>query len=86
MFGVRLGFYDDALSARLVALYVRTTFRGVVVVPVSEREVKHASAATIRLSGARSVRGGATARAAWPRAAVPVAFSPAASSAASAPF
>jgi hypothetical protein len=87
MFGVRLGFYDDALSARLVALYVRTAFKGVVVVPVSEREVKHASAATIRLTGARSVRGGASARAAWPRAAVAVAFAPAAASdAASAPF
>jgi hypothetical protein len=77
MFGVRLGFYDDALSARLVALYVRPTFKGVVV-PVSEREVASASKATIRPSAARPVRGRSSPREAWPHAAVSVQFLPAA--------
>jgi hypothetical protein len=73
MFGVRLGFYDDALSARLVALYVRPTFKGVVV-PVSEREVANASKATIRPSAARPARGRSSPREAWPHAAVSVPF------------
>ncbi|MFI4889564.1 MAG: hypothetical protein ACHQIL_03440 [Steroidobacterales bacterium] len=71
MYGVRLGFYDDLLSARLVALYLRPTFKGVVV-PVSDREVTRASGASIRLDGSPAVRGRITPRAAWPRAAVPV--------------
>ncbi len=58
MFGVRLGFYGDALSARLVAQYVRSDFKGVTVVPVSEREVSRASAAAIRLSPSRDSRAG----------------------------
>ena len=77
MFGVRLGFYDDALSARLVALYVRPTFKGVVV-PVSEREVASASKATIRPSAARPARGRSGPWEAWPHAAVSVPFLPAA--------
>jgi hypothetical protein len=77
MFGVRLGFYDDALSARLVALYVRPTFKGVVV-PVSEREVASASKATIRPSASRPARGRVTQRDTWPHAAVSVPFAPAA--------
>jgi len=76
MFGVRLGFYDDALSARLVALYVRPTFKGVVV-PVSEREVASASKASIRPSGARPARGRISQREAWPHAAVSVPYLPA---------
>jgi hypothetical protein len=75
MFGVRLGFYDDALSARLVALYVRPAFKGVVV-PVSEREVSMASRATIRPSAARPARGRISPRDAWPHAAVSVPFAP----------
>jgi hypothetical protein len=75
MYGVRLGFYDDALSARLVALYVRPTFKGVVV-PVSEREVASASKATIRPSAARPARGRTSPREAWPHAAVSVPFLP----------
>jgi hypothetical protein len=75
MFGVRLGFYDDALSARLVALYVRPAFKGVVV-PVSEREVSMASRATIQPSAARPVRGRTSPREAWPHAAVSVPFAP----------
>ncbi len=76
MFGVRLGFYADALSARLVAQYVRSEFRGVAVVPVSEREVNRASSAAIRLSASRSVRGASGTRVRWPQSAVTVAFSP----------
>jgi hypothetical protein len=77
MYGVRLGFYDDALSARLVALYVRPTFKGVVV-PVSDREVAGASRASIRPSAARPIRGRTSPRDAWPRSAVNVVFAPAA--------
>jgi hypothetical protein len=73
MYGVRLGFYADALSARLVAQYVRSEFKGVAVVPVSEREVARASGAAIRLSASRG-RGGVRTR--WPQAAVPVDFVP----------
>ena len=77
MYGVRLGFYDDALSARLVAQYVRSDFKGVAVVPVSERETARASSAAIRLSSARVARGGANTRVRWPQTAVTVAFAPA---------
>ncbi|MBS0393232.1 MAG: hypothetical protein JSR54_01330 [Proteobacteria bacterium] len=79
MFGVRLGFYGDALSARLVAQYVRSDFKGVTVVPVSEREVSRASGAAIRLSPSRDSRSTGT-RQRWPAAAVSVAFVPAAAS------
>ena len=75
MFGVRLGFYDDALSARLVALYVRPAFKGVVV-PVSEREVSMASRATIRPSVSHPARGRISPRERWPHAAVSVPFAP----------
>ena len=84
MFGVRLGFYEDALSARLVAQYVRSEFKGVAVVPVSEREVTRATGAAIRLNSARSARGSSSARVRWPADAVTVAFTPAAASAAAA--
>ena len=73
MFGVRLGFYDDALSARLVALYVRPAFKGVVI-PVSAREVDYAAKASIRLAGGRQPRSRSAARDGWPRTAVSVAF------------
>ena len=72
MYGVRLGFYEDALSARLVAQYVRSDFKGVSVVPVSGREVTRASSAAIRLSGNRPGRGNTTSKVRWPRTAVPV--------------
>jgi hypothetical protein len=84
MYGVRLGFYEDALSARLVAQYVRSEFKGVSVVPVSEREIARASGAAIRLSAARTVRGSSSARVRWPQAAVTVAFAPTAQNAAAA--
>lgn len=81
MYGVRLGFYDDALSARLVAQYVRSDFKGVAVVPVSERETGRASSAAIRLSSARAARGSSSPRVRWPQDAVTVAFLPAAAAA-----
>jgi hypothetical protein len=84
MYGVRLGFYEDALSARLVAQYVRSEFKGVAVVPVSEREIARASSAAIRLSSTRAARSGSNARVRWPQAAVTVAFAPAAQGAAAA--
>lgn len=37
-YGLRLGFFSDAISARQVALYVRSEFAGVAVVPVSAKE------------------------------------------------
>jgi hypothetical protein len=77
MYGVRLGFYEDALSARLVAQYVRSEFKSVAVVPVSEREITRASSAAIRLSSSRAPRGVANPRVRWPQAAVTVAFAPA---------
>ncbi len=76
MYGVRLGFYEDALSARLVAQYIRSEFKGVAVVPVSEREVARATGAAIRLPAGRSLRGSSGARVRWPAQAVTVAFAP----------
>jgi hypothetical protein len=71
-YGVRLGFYADALSARLVAQYLGSEFKGVTVVPVSEREVSLASTATLGLGSARSSRGSVSVRARWPVAPLPV--------------
>lgn len=71
MFGLRLGFYDDELSARLVASYVRPTFKAGVV-PVSDREIASARSATVKLPGGRPSRGRAPGQ--WPRTAVAVAF------------
>jgi len=69
-FGVRLGFYADALSARLVAQYVRSEFKGVAVVPVSAREMSRASTAAIRLGSSR--RASADGRTRWPSGALAV--------------
>ena len=41
-FGLRLGFFRDALSAKQVAYYVRSEFASVAVVPVSVREREQA--------------------------------------------
>jgi hypothetical protein len=85
MYGVRLGFYEDALSARLVAQYVRSEFKGVAIVPVSEREFSRASSAAIHLTSARTARGSSSARVRWPQAAVTVdEFAPAATNRAAA--
>ncbi len=71
-FGVRLGFYTDALSARLVAQYVRSDFKSVAVVPVSAREMTRASTAAIRLSAARRSPHSSDARTRWPSGALAV--------------
>jgi len=68
-YGVRLGFYGDALSAGLVAQYVRPVFKNATVVPVSERELARAAAAKIRVAPARAAGG----RAHWPASPVSVA-------------
>jgi len=43
-FGLRLGFFGDAISAKQVAYYVRSEFTAVAVVPVSPQERERASA------------------------------------------
>jgi hypothetical protein len=45
-YGLRLGFFTDAVSAKQVAQYVRSEFTSVSVVPVSVRERARASSAT----------------------------------------
>ena len=70
LYGVRLGFYDDVLSARLVAQYVRSEFEGVSVVPVSEREVSRAATAAIRLPAFRPGRGTPPLFVTWPSTAL----------------
>ena len=42
-FGLRLGFFSDAISAKQVAYYVRSEFTSVAVVPVSPAEKSRAS-------------------------------------------
>lgn len=37
-YGLRLGFFDDAISAKQVAYYVRKSFASVAVVPISDEE------------------------------------------------
>jgi hypothetical protein len=44
---LRLGFFDDAISAKQVAYYVRSSFESVAVVPISEEERKHGTAHAI---------------------------------------
>jgi hypothetical protein len=57
-YGLRLGFFTDAVSAKQVAHYVRSEFTSVSVVPVSVRERARAGAATAKplpaISSARS--------------------------------
>lgn len=76
MYGVRLGFYADALSAGLVARYVRPAFAKTVVVPVSDRECTRASTATISLASVEAGRKSRS-RARWPTSPIPVDFVPA---------
>ena len=42
-YGLRLGFFSDAISAKQVAYYVRSEFASVAVVPVSSQEKAHAT-------------------------------------------
>ncbi len=44
-YGLRLGFFNDPVSARQVSLYVRSDFSAAAVVPVSERECARAGEA-----------------------------------------
>jgi len=46
-YSLRLGFFSDAISAKQVALYVRSSFDSVAVVPISEQE--HARAIGSRI-------------------------------------
>lgn len=75
MYGVRLGFYADALSAGLVARYVRPAFAKTVVVPVSARENARASTATISLAPPKAGRKPKS-RARWPASPIAVEFVP----------
>ena len=75
MYGVRLGFYADALSAGLVAQYVRPAFAKTVVVPVSDRERARASSAAIGLASLKTGRKSGS-RVRWPVSAIPVDFVP----------
>jgi hypothetical protein len=47
-YGLRLGFFTDAVSAKQVAQYVRSEFTSVSVVPVTDRERNRAGAATAK--------------------------------------
>ena len=47
-YGLRLGFFTDAVSAKQVAQYVRSEFTSVSVVPVAERERTRAGAANAK--------------------------------------
>jgi hypothetical protein len=47
-YGLRLGFFTDAVSAKQVAQYVRSEFKSVSVVPVTQRERSRATAATAK--------------------------------------
>jgi hypothetical protein len=50
-YGLRLGFFTDALSAKQVAYYVRSEFASVAVVPVSPQERSRASDDDKKASG-----------------------------------
>jgi hypothetical protein len=50
-YGLRLGFFTDAVSAKQVAHYVRADFSTVSVVPVTVREREQARLASARVSG-----------------------------------
>jgi hypothetical protein len=75
VYGLRLGFYTDALSAGLVAQYVKPKFAGAVVVPVSDREHTRASTAEIGLASIRAWRRTGM-RVSWPSSAIPVELVP----------
>jgi hypothetical protein len=74
-YGVRLGFFTDAVSAKQVAHYVRSDFSTVSVVPVTARERERA-----RLAAARPEAAPVAAAAPTPAAAEPAVAKPAASS------
>ncbi|MGH8319146.1 MAG: hypothetical protein ACREUL_14415 [Steroidobacteraceae bacterium] len=55
-YGLRLGFFNDAISAKQVAYYVRSEFASVAVVPVSARERERATEDNQRSAGVGSPR------------------------------
>src|SRR6185437_5060931 len=55
-YGLRLGFFNDAISAKQVAYYVRSEFNSVAVVPVSPQERDRATEDNQRFSGAGAAR------------------------------
>ncbi|MGH8170041.1 MAG: hypothetical protein ACRETJ_05830, partial [Steroidobacteraceae bacterium] len=55
-YGLRLGFFNDAISAKQVAYYVRSEFNSVAVVPVSPQERDRATEDNQRFSGAGAPR------------------------------
>jgi hypothetical protein len=50
-YGLRLGFFNDAISAKQVAYYVRAEFASVAVVPVSPQERERATEDNVRFAG-----------------------------------
>lgn len=55
-YGLRLGFFNDAISAKQVAYYVRSEFNSVAVVPVSPQERERATEDNQRFAGSGSSR------------------------------
>jgi hypothetical protein len=55
-YGLRLGFFNDAISAKQVAYYVRSEFTSVAVVPVSSQERERATEDQQRFSGVGAPR------------------------------
>jgi hypothetical protein len=55
-YGLRLGFFNDAISAKQVAFYVRSEFTSVAVVPVSPHERDRATEDNRRFAGAGAAR------------------------------
>ncbi|MFZ1867605.1 MAG: hypothetical protein WAU49_03850 [Steroidobacteraceae bacterium] len=55
-YGLRLGFFNDAISAKQVAYYVRSEFNSVAVVPVSPKERERATQDHQRFAGAGAAR------------------------------
>jgi hypothetical protein len=55
-YGLRLGFFSDAISAKQVAYYVRSEFNSVAVVPVSPQERERATEDNQRFSGVTAPR------------------------------
>jgi hypothetical protein len=55
-YGLRLGFFNDAISAKQVAYYVRSEFNSVAVVPVSPQERERATEDNQRFAGSGSPR------------------------------
>ena len=55
-YGLRLGFFNDAISAKQVAYYVRSEFASVAVVPVSSQERERATDDNQRFAGVSTPR------------------------------